>query len=112
MLFNINKQDELEDHKKKSVMKAKTSLEKNIDDFDELKSKSSTVKSFHSSKQSTLFRRKVTGFGQHTRCKWMIIKPYNKYKQLWDVFATIALVTTCLITPVDLAFFTHSQHYP
>ena len=45
------------------------------------------------------------------RRKW-IFDPYSRYRQLWDVLATLALITTCLITPAELAFYTHFENKP
>ena len=36
--------------------------------------------------------------------KWHIIYPENKLKSGWDLFMTLVLITTCIITPLNIAF--------
>lgn len=42
----------------------------------------------------------------------LICSPFSAWRQLWDVLATIALIITCIQTPLELAFFTHSALRP
>ena len=41
-----------------------------------------------------------------------LFHPNGKYKQIWDMFATVALIATCFITPYQLAFYSHFQTEP
>ena len=36
--------------------------------------------------------------------KAFIIYPENKTKSLWDLFMTIILILTCIMTPLNIAF--------
>ena len=44
----------------------------------------------------------------HNRC---ILHPAEPLHRVWDIISTIALVVACIITPWQLAFYTHlSDH--
>ena len=40
----------------------------------------------------------------HKSEKCGIIYPENRNKEIWDLFMTIVLLTTCVLTPLDIAF--------
>ena len=116
--FEAKSQVELSSTKTKDMKKSRTSVSTNPENFDNLAELRPKVEQISMNEDDTTtnknsnYKKKHDGLRDSLRCKWMIINPYNRYKQLWDVFATIALITTCIITPVDLAFFTHSATYP
>ena len=44
--------------------------------------------------------------------KKCIMHPNHTFHSFWDAFSTIALVLTCLITPYQLAFYSHYNNEP
>ena len=44
--------------------------------------------------------------------KRCILHPNSTFHQVWDAGATVALVLTCLITPYQLAFYSHMSSEP
>lgn len=37
--------------------------------------------------------------------KWFLIYPEDRFKTYWDLIVAVALIVTCSITPVRLAFY-------
>ena len=37
--------------------------------------------------------------------KFMIIYPESTLKTKWDIFIAVVLITSCMLTPIELAFF-------
>jgi hypothetical protein len=44
---------------------------------------------------------RMTNRGNQKKC---IIYPENKHKSIWDLFMTIVLIMTCVMTPLSIAF--------
>ena len=53
-------------------------------------------------------RRKNQDLNDQLKKKF-IIHPNNRGKQFWDSIATVALIATCFITPLQLALFSHHK---
>ena len=47
---------------------------------------------------------------RHNKTKYLIY-PENKVKNVWDMVMTLVLLLSCVITPLNLAFGNHDQHY-